>query len=307
LIASSQPLSGSAHTRACVDGSPELEKLAQELTARGIGAAECIRIAKNVNGPESCAEVAHYKKQLGLAADFDGLERVILRHATLNFGSQIDLLPVPASVKILIQKEFGQFQGPLSAKNSLLTGTDPFVTACKITTLRRFPAGPMDWVVSGLPWSWLKKMQPGQIAPALWYTFQTFGGRRPAFYVHLAHPPRNRSLVIENEVRKAYFRMAQALKLQPHIKGIMTAAWFHDPEALKENPHLAALNEPYLQHGGKLVASLGGAPADSGFLAFNRQRRKEYEEGKHRYHLTLAMWPRQRAIAWADLHPELEK
>ena len=122
----------------------------------------------------------------------------------------------------------------------------------------------------------------------------------------LAYPPRNRALVIEKEVRRAYYRMARSLMLQPEMKGILTSAWFHDPAALKEAPHLAALNEPYLHHGGRIVTSVGDAGEDSGFLKYNPERRKLYEQGKLRIQLTLAMWPRAAAIRWAEAHPELD-
>jgi hypothetical protein len=100
--------------------------------------------------------------------------------------------------------------------------------------------------------------------------------------------------------------MARSLMLQPEMKGILCSAWFHDPAALRDAPHLAALNEPYLQYGGRILTSVGEAKEDSGFLKFNPERRKLYEEGKLRIDLTLAMWPRAAAIRWAEQHPELD-
>jgi hypothetical protein len=111
------------------------------------------------------------------------------------------------------------------------------------------------------------------------FVFQEFGGIKPAFYVHIAHPPRNRSLIIQKEVRKAYFRIAQALILQPGIKGIMCATWLHDPVAMEMYPHLGPLNEPYLNLGGKLVTNLGAAPPESGFTK-QFQPAHSHERGK---------------------------
>jgi hypothetical protein len=164
----------------------------------------------------------------------------------------------------------------------------------------------MDWVISGMPRSWFRKMPPADIPRVLSYIAFQFKGVKPAFYLHLANPPRNRALVLAKEVRRAYYRMARSLELQPDMKGIMCAAWFHDPAALREAPHLAALNEPYLQHGGRIITTVGLATPESGFLKHNPERRRLYENGQLRIHLGLAMWPRKAALAWAAEHSELE-
>lgn len=277
---------------------PVLERL-------GKSAADCARVARAVSdAPETHAEVLDWKRELGLGAESDAVEREILAGAAGASVPEVAGLRVHESVKALILKEFGVFQKP--GKAVCLAGTDPFTAACKIATLRRFPAGPMDWVISGVPRGWFAKMPPGDIPSALWYIYRRFGGLRPAFYIHIATAPRNRSLVIEKEVRRAYYRMAKSLILQPEMKGILCGAWFHDPAALRGAPHLAALNEPYLEHGGRIVTTVGEADPDSGFLKHNPERRKAYEEGKQRIRLTLAMWPRGAAIDWANQHPELE-
>lgn len=138
-----------------------------------------------------------------------------------------------------------------------------------------------------------------RVSKTLLYVTTQFGGFKPAFYVHLAPAPRNRALVIPKEVRKAYYRMAKSLELQPEMKGILCASWFHDQDVVREIPHLAPLNEPYLEHGGCIVTTRGPAAADSGFLQHNSERQKLYESGKFRPRLTLAMWPRKAALAWA--------
>jgi hypothetical protein len=96
------------------------------------------------------------------------------------------------------------------------------------------------------------------------------------------------------------------MEFQPEIKGIICGSWFHDQEVLRTTPHLGPLNEPYLEHGGRIVATLGEAPSDSGFLDYDRNRRKAYEDGRFRPRITLAMWPRDAALRWAGQHPELD-
>ena len=290
------------------DLSPELAGVAAALEKLGKTPLDCVRAAQAITyATPNQSEIQQWKRDLleaGCDTQNDWLERVIVSYAALDSLPRIDDLRVHPAVKMLIRKECKSFASP--ARQPIVVGTDAFITAIYIATLRRFPAGPIDWVISGLPRSFFLRMPLAGIPKALWYSLVHFGGFKPAFYVHLAYPPRNRGLVIEKEVRRAYYRMARSLMLQPEMKGILCSAWFHDPAALRDAPHLAALNEPYLQYGGRILTSVGEAKEDSGFLKFNPERRKLYEEGKLRIDLTLAMWPRAAAIRWAEQHPELD-
>jgi hypothetical protein len=294
-----------------IELSPELAPVAEGLRKLGKTPADCIEMVRLVkDSHESQADLFSWKEALrstGAGVEGDALERLLLKYAIQESLPGVELLRVHPGVKTLIQKEFQAYSKPPGAGSLLLAGTDPFVTACKIASLRRFVAGPFDWVVSGFPRSWISRIPFRQIPKALLYMTTTFGGFKPAFYVHLAPAPRNRALIIPKEVRKGYYRMAKSLELQPEMKGILCSSWFHDPSVLHDAPHLAPLNEPYLEHGGRILTTLGPAPADSGFLDHNPERRKMYESGQFSPRLALAMWPRAAAIQWAKQHPELEK
>jgi hypothetical protein len=181
----------------------------------------------------------------------------------------------------------------------------PSTRLTKMVTFRRFPAGPIDWVISGVPRSWFARM-PHLAVPGVRYLMREFRGLRPAFYIHLTPPPRNRSLILDREVKRAYYRMACCLELQPEMKDILCAAWFHDPSALRDAPHLAPLNGPHLQWGGRILTSLGPAPPDSGMLKYSPERRKQFDAGALKINLTLAVWPRKAAIDWALNNRDLE-
>ena len=290
--------------------SPQLARVADALRHLGKTPDDCIALVRTVKDSRvSQAEVFSWKQDLqnaGVTPEGDAFERVLLTYAVRESTPKIESLPVHQGVKALMLKEFQAYSKPPGPVPPLLVGADPFVSACKIASLRRFIAGPIDWVISGMPRSWIPKIPRSRAAQSLLYIATQFGGLKPAFYLHIGPAPRNRSLVIPKEVRKAYYRIARSLELQPRMKGILCASWFHDPEVLRETPHLAPLNEPYLEHGGRIVATLGPAPPDSGFLDQNPERRKLYESGKFRPRLTLAMWPRTAAIRWAQQHQELE-
>ena len=291
------------------------EQIEAGISRLGKSASECATLITSVTeSADTHSPIRAIKESLGacgIECRFDSLERVLLGYAIQESISKVDQLPVPGSVRELIRKQFHIFSLPpgsagTPALNVEAEENDPFIAACKICTLRRFPAGPMDWVVSGMPRSWLLKMPPADVPRVLKFLLCEFGGIKPAFYVHIAHPPRNRSLIIPKEVRQAYYRMVQALMLQPKIRGIMCATWLHDPVAVRMYPHLGALNEPYSSWGGKLVTDIGPAPIESGFLKHNSERRELYERGELNFRSVLAMWPRKAAIEWARANRSLE-
>ena len=292
-----------------IEQTPEFAPVADGLRRLGTTPTEWVAAVRSINDlRESQTEIFSWKEKLraaGMALQGDELERLLLTYAVQESLPLVASLPVHGQVKIFMQKEMQAYTKPGSGLQ-LLSGTNSFVTACKIATLRRFASGPLDWVISGIPRSWIPRIPLHKMPQALLYIAKQFRGLKPAFYIHVAPAPRNRSLVIPKEVRKAYYRMAKSLELQPQMKGILCASWFHDPVMLRETPHLASLNEPYLEHGGRILTTLGAAPPDSGFLQHNPERRKLYETGQLKPRITLAMWPREAAIGWAARHAELE-
>jgi hypothetical protein len=271
-------------------------------------AAPCARLVSEVTeNPESQAAVTALKdeaRRAGIDVEGDAFERALLRSAAAEFEPRIAGLPIHESVRKLLADEYRFYTSP-SRGTSLATGGYLFVTACKTISLRRFPAGPMDWEVSGFPRSWLFKVSKLDLPRLAWFLAARTGGFRPMFFMHVARRPKNRGLLLEKEVLKAYYRMARSLELQPSIKAILASAWFHDPAAVAENPHLEWLNRPYLEEGGIVVTS-GPAPADAGFMEHNAGRKQQFESGRLQYQLAVALWPRSAAIDWARRHPELE-
>lgn len=243
--------------------------------------------------------VQRLKRETGLD-NGDELERLLLWHAVQRALPQISALPVEQSVRILLEKELRQLLFP---KLLLVAGSYEFGWAAKVSTLRRFPAGPMDWEYSGIPRSWLLKPSFPDNVRLAWFVATRLKGHQPCFFMHVAPNPRKRALVLEKEVMRSYYRMARSLELQPDMRALIALGWFHDPEAVRANPHLEALNRPYLQHGG-IITTIGPAPENAGFLEGNAKRKEEYEAGKLKYRMGLAIWPRKAAIDWANAHPE---
>lgn len=242
--------------------------------------------------------IAALKQEAGLEGD--EVERLLVWYGAQQALPRIPTLPVDESVRQRLDQELRQLH---TMKASMATGSYHFDRAAKMVTLRRFPAGPMEWELSGIPRScFLQASFPANLRFLAFVIFR-LRGLGPCFYMHVAPSPRNRALSVPREVSRAYYRMARSLELQPEVRGLLAYAWFHDPAAVRDYPHLEALNEPYVNHGG-LIILLGPAPPSSGVLERNAQRGADYLAGKVQYRYGFAMWPRDAAIRWADCHPE---
>ena len=239
------------------------------------------------------------KKEAGLEGD--DVERLLLWHAARQALPRIPSLPVDTPVRARLDQDLRQ----MHAMNvSMAAGSYHFDRAAKMATLRRFPAGPMEWEVSGIPRSYfLQAAFPANLRFLAFVIFR-LGGLAPCFFMHVAPAPRNRALSVPKEVLRAYYRIARSLQLQPKVRALLAQAWFHDPAAVRDHPQLEVLNRPYVNHGG-LITLLGPAPPSSGVLEGNAQRRADYLAGKIQYKYGFAIWPRDAAIRWADTHPEL--
>lgn len=236
----------------------------------------------------------------GAGLDGDSLERLLLWYACRQALDRADSVPLDTWVRTTLLTELRNYhaaRGPLDCDNY------SFVRAAEMATLRRFPAGCVDFVNSGIPRSWLPQAGfPGSFK-LLWHLAR-LGGIKPLILLHVAPYPKNRALVLEKEVLKAYHRLARSLKLQPEMLGIFGHSWFYDPAALRDYPHLEPLNRPFLSCGGKVIL-LGPAPPDSGVLVGDAVRKQNYLAGKLQYRYGLALWPRAAALRWADENAQL--
>lgn len=239
------------------------------------------------------------KAQIG--TEDDGLERLLLWHAAQQALPRVSSLPIDALVRLRLAQDLPQLH---TAPIALTAGAYHFNRAAKLATLRRFPAGPMEWELSGIPRSFFLQARFPANLQLGWFVASRLHRRGPCFFMHVAPSPRNRALVLEREVLRAYYQMVRSMEMQPGIRALIASAWFHDPAAVRDHPHLAPLSRPYLEEGG-LITLLGPVAPSSGVLEGNSQRRKAFVEGRVLYRSGLAVWPREPAIRWVRRHPEL--
>ncbi len=287
-----------------LDPVPELALIDNELDRRAWTEEYCASMLASVTEDfASHAPVQELSAASGALAVNDAVERAILLRAARYGQDRIATLRVVPEVQLLLRKELAAYAAHRKAF-PVTAGTYNFVIASKMATLRRFPCGPMDWEVSGVPLSWLVDLSNRDRLKLLSYTATAMHGRRPLFFMHVAPAPRSRALVLEKEVIRGWHRMASSLQLQPEMKGIAASAWFLDAKALEAQPHLRWLNAPFREWGG-IIGVAGEAPADSGVLERNKERARQVLAGEVHYRLGRGLWSRAAAAKWAEGHAEL--
>ena len=244
--------------------------------------------------------------QGGLAAEPYALERALLLRAALGSLDRIPQLAVEESVKHLFCKEFMFYANP-PEKDLPKFGYSrhPFLTMVKLALLVRFPAGLMQWEVSGLPRRWLFDVSARQMPRTLYFLATKARAFHPYFEPHIAVSSLTVAFLSEREFLKSFYRMAASLEKQSTIRGILEASWLHSSETHRVSPHLAFMNSPYLESGG-LYADLAPAAANSGFLAGDKNRCDLYHSGQYKPSNALVICTREQALAWKSRHSDLE-
>jgi hypothetical protein len=254
--------------------------------------------------PESGAELGRLCASVPSDLGPHGVERALLILASQYAAARVPGLPVSDSVKRLFADEFRFFADPPAIWAGHFHSEDVrYHEMARIATLRRFPAGQFHWEVSGFPRSWvLEARQPWRL---LVHVLGRMGGFSPVFEMHVNARRKNRLILVEKEANISYCRAARALEKQPDVRGLMLASWLFCESTSQVTPRLAWLRRTP-QSAGAIIADLGPAPPDSGFLTGSDERRKLYEEGVYRPKIACVLWPRKAVIDWVNEHPEFD-
>jgi hypothetical protein len=245
----------------------------------------------------------HSLAQSGLPVGDGAFERFLIVSAAAEATSRVDGLPVDEGVKRLILQNFDMYATSRVPEPFDLARAS-FEAMGRIATLTRFPAGQLDWVVSGVPRSWLFDVRwhaAPRLVRTLLFDLRGFG---PAFFSHLNPNRRNQAILLERESLRSYHRMARSMALQPEIRGFVTASWLHSSDTFAISPHLKWLNDVFLGNGG-VVVPLGRADVNCGVLHRSPERQRAYEEGRFIPMEALVIWPRAAMLQWALKNTEL--
>jgi hypothetical protein len=291
---------------ACRAALQESEDLAPLWTARRRGQAalleSCALLHQVRTDGDALPRLARIKGALGrdgYPVDGGAFERMLIVAAAYDAIDRLMQLPIDDRVRDLFCQNFQLYAAtPEKLPETPDVGRASFIAMARLATLSRFPAGQLDWEVSGIPQSWLFKV-PKRSLPRLAASIVfELRGLQPAFFSHVNPNRRNQAMLLERESLRSYHRMARSMERQPQIRGLITASWLHSPDTFTVSPHLAWLNEVFLEHGGRVVP-LGPVHPDSGVLHRSPERRQAYEAGTFSPTEALVIWPRAAMLAWA--------
>ena len=216
--------------------------------------------------------------------------------AALAYLPALDAMALPDATRALTCADLKYLADPAAPAAQFTPGSVRYHEWEKLASGRRFSAGFFHWEESGIPASWLLKVPHADLA-ALLMMLLRMGGRRPMIVPHL-NPRRGAGHMTEADVEASYRMMAEALMLQPRLRGIVGSSWLRSPDTHRVSPHLACVNRVIVENGG-LETTMGPAPADCGVLSRSARRRELFDKGEFSPTLGLTVWPRDAAIAWA--------
>lgn len=285
---------------------PDLRGVAEAIEHAGVSIEHCVSLVRSASesaaGKRPVLELRALLERSGAGCEKGSLERFLLIHGALSTADSIPSLPVCESVKVLLCEAFQSMTHPSDDRPTRFSADHShFVGMCKIATLRRFPAGEFDWELSGIPRSWLLKLDPRSLLRVSYLLARHMPGFGPVFFRHMGLR-RGRGPLTRLESDRAYYRMAMSMELQPQIKGFAASAWYTSPDTHKVSPRLAWVNDTFLENGG-IVVKMGPADPNCGVFSRGGTRKRLYEAGQFKPTLGLAIWPRKQMLAWAAAHP----
>lgn len=179
-----------------------------------------------------------------------------------------------------------------------------FGELAQIVTLRRHHAGQCTFDVLRMPLAWLLKAHPLDVPGFLSEVCFRMRGVAPVVEPHINYWRANQVVLLKREHERSIWRIAQFIKAQPAVKGLMTSSWLYSVETGEESPHLAWLREFYASQNARIIDA-GPAREDAGFLVGSERRRELYARGLFHPRETIVLWPRADILAWASRRPEL--
>ncbi|MGH9308883.1 MAG: hypothetical protein ACRD1U_05895 [Vicinamibacterales bacterium] len=284
----------------------DLRQAATALKQAGISELEGVRLVERVTEDVATrAPIGRINSRVlpDEAAERRALERLLLVHTAIEALPRVPHLPVSDDVKRRLCAEFAFFAAEPTDAGWFDVETASFTAMCKLATFRRFPAGQFDWEVSGISRRDMLGVGARRLPATLAFVAFRMHGLGPVFFSHL-NPRREHRSLLEGEANRSYYRMAEAMALQPRIRGFAACSWFRSPATHRASPRLAWLSDVFVENGGMVVES-GPENPHGGALARSATRQRLYDAGQFRPTRGLVLWPRAAMLAWAARHPEL--
>ncbi|HEY0959403.1 MAG TPA: hypothetical protein VGE05_09040 [Novosphingobium sp.] len=177
-------------------------------------------------------------------------------------------------------------------------GNDLFAKDFALCRGKLLPCG-VEFVdmYSGVPRRLLASGGMRQLAGTLGF-FARMGGFRPVFELHF-----DRRLVGAFDsagYAALYLRIAGLMALNPHVRGVVSSSWWHDPQLGRISPELGFIGQ-YPEGAGARLFRIGeNATATTDATRFAARRMELYKGGAYRPCVYTMIWARRDVLAWAQ-------
>ena len=205
----------------------------------------------------------------------------------------------PESIVDQFRLNFGRIEKKIGeAKFGAYVHTeDLFLKDLAICRLRVFPGGGA-WIVDehiGFSRAPLLTGGVGQFFKFLFLLLFVTRGNAPFYHLHI-----HLDLLDDFNAEafaECHARIVEMLERHPEMKGIIGSSWLVDPALEKVSPQHVFIRKQRQDNGGWVFRV--GVDIHGGALAKSATRRRLYEEGKYVPTAYLAVWTRNKMIAWA--------
>jgi len=248
-------------------------------------------------------EVARLEREQGTARRAEFVRGVL--QALIERGRpRIGTLNLPDAVKARTEREYRRIEKELAKAGDEHFDLAHHTMRCdfRIVGFGRIPVGLHHIEISGVPrrllWSGGAR-QAWRAATLL----TSAGGWTPFYRSHFTHGIKPWAFLMvytPDALAEWHHNVADCLRLNPHIRGLLASSWWYDPQLAHVAPHLAFLREGSIAHGGILLRSGSSEGAGRFALANSPERQRMHAAGEYEPVSYSVVWTRRALIDWAD-------
>lgn len=228
-------------------------------------------------------------------------QQLLLARLVEGTDERLASMPLPPSVAELVRRYLEKALDDLERPRAgfYRPDNDAFAKQLCVGRLRLLPCGPeLVDRLSGVPRGVLLFGGWGQRLRVAYFLAVRSRGRAPFYTLHT-----DRQLLGRLNARdygECYQRVADLLRANPSMKGLMGKSWFYDPVLENISPELAFLGaEPVA--GGALRFREGPTPsALKAALRFSRVRQELHQSGRYTPTEYWLIWQRNDLLRWVE-------
>jgi hypothetical protein len=250
--------------------------------------------------------VRRYCKTIQHLAGDSGLElyhQLLLLTLMTRSRGRLGAMNLPDEIRLRYEASFQRIARSIERKTAA-PGYYLAPQLCKdlgICMLRIIPAGMQIVNLFRLPGALFYKSSLRQWLAWVRLVIQ-MGGISPFYEMH-AHAADTKSMLEYSPAGyvQLFRRVAELLRRNPEVKGVVETGWLCDPALEEISPELSYVRAVVVENGGRIF--LAGPCSAAGIhdaTVFSSTRKRLYEEGKYLPKEYALVWPRKELLAWAD-------